>query len=97
MAYNLIRRVTALAAMESDMSPWRVSFKGALQTVNSFLPLLSGTTSAGTWCQRFVQAIATHLVGNRPNRFEPRVKKRRAKEYDLMNKPRTEYKRQMAK
>ena len=28
----------------------------------------------------------------RPNRLEPRVKKRRAKAYPLMNKPRAEYK-----
>jgi hypothetical protein len=37
-----------------------------------------------------------HIVGDRPDRYEPRVKKRRAKEYDLMNKPRAEYKQQMA-
>jgi hypothetical protein len=97
LAYNLIRRAMALAAMESQTSPWQVSFKGALQTVNAFLPLLSGTASADTWCQRLVEAIATHTVGDRHDRFEPRVKKRRAKPYDLMNKPRADYKRQMAK
>lgn len=97
VAYNLIRRAMALAAMESGTCPCQVSFKGALQTVNAFLPLLSTTASAEAWCQRLVEAIATHVVGDRPDRFEPRVKKRRAKEYDLMNKPRAEYKRQMAK
>ena len=87
VAYNLIRRTMAMAAKESETSPLLVSFKGALQTVNAFLPLLSGTASVDTWCQQFVEAIATHVVGHRPDRFEPRVKKRRAKEYDLMVKP----------
>jgi hypothetical protein len=97
LAYNLIRRAMALAATESQRSPWHVSFKGALQTVNAFLPLLSASASADAWCQQLVKAVATHAVGNRPDRFEPRVKKRRAKEYDLMNKPRADYKQQMAK
>jgi hypothetical protein len=42
-------------------------------------------------------AVATRQVGNRPDRFEPRVKRRRAKIYSHMIKPRDEYKRLAAK
>jgi hypothetical protein len=97
VAYNLIRRVMALAARDADTCPWQLSFKGALQTLNAFLPMLCADASLDAWCTAFVAALATHIVGNRPDRYEPRVKKRRAKEYDLMNKPRADYKRQMAK
>jgi hypothetical protein len=97
VAYNLIRRMMALAARETGRHPWQLSFKGALQTLNAFLPILCSDASLDAWCSAFVAALATHIVGDRPDRYEPRVKKRRAKQYDLMNKPRADYKRQMAK
>jgi putative transposase len=97
LAYNLIRRAMALAAIQSGAKPWQISFKGALQTLNQFLPLLGFTTSVKATCQALADCIAAHVVANRPDRYEPRVRKRRPKEYDLMNKPRAEYKRQMAK
>jgi putative transposase len=96
LAYNLIRRAMAVAAFESGVEPWQVSFKGALQTLNQFLPQFDSCMCVRTTCDAFVRCIVTHVVGNRPGRYEPRVKKRRAKEYDLMNKPRNEYKRQIA-
>ena len=34
-----------------------------------------------------LDAIATHSVPDRPNRFEPSVRKRRKKKYDRMMKP----------
>jgi hypothetical protein len=96
LAYNLIRRVMALAAKESGQSPWQISFKGALQTVNQFLPLLGFAPSLEAACQTLVDCIAADTVGNRPDRFEPRVTKRRAKSYCSMTKTRAEYKSQMA-
>jgi hypothetical protein len=96
LAYNLIRRAMALAAIQSGVQPWQVSFKGALQTLNEFVPLLCYASSVTGICQALVDCIAAHVVGNRPNRYEPRVRKRRPKEYDLMNKPRAEYKRRAA-
>jgi hypothetical protein len=40
LAYNLIRKVMALAASKAGVEPWTVSFKGALQTLARLLPLL---------------------------------------------------------
>ena len=94
---DAVARFIAARAMESEKCPWQVSFKGALQTLSAFLPILSSGVSSETWCDALVAAIATHTVGDRPDRYEPRVRKRRPKEYDLMNKPRADYKRQMAK
>ena len=97
VAYNLVRRLMAVSAQKAETEPWQLSFKGALQTLEAFLPMLYSTVSVDNWSTAFIAAIATHIVGDRPDRYEPRVKKRRAKEYDLMNKPRADYKRQMAK
>lgn len=96
VGYNLIRRLMAVAAVTADVEPWTVSFKGTLQTMNTLLPLLGTRVSTDDWCQSLLEAIATHVVGNRPDRFEPRVKKRRPKQYKLMNKPRDDYKKRMA-
>lgn len=95
-AYNLIRQLMAVAAMQADREPWTVSFKGALQTIGKLLPLLSTRVSTESWCDAVLNAISTHLVGNRPNRCEPRVKKRRPKPYRKMTKPRQDYKRPAA-
>jgi putative transposase len=96
VGYNLIRRLMAVAAFAAGVEPWTVSFKGALQTMNNLLPLLSTRISTEDWCQALIEAIATHVVGNRPDRFEPRVKKRRPKKYKFMREPRENYKRRMA-
>lgn len=96
IGYNLIRRVMAVAAFESGTSPWAISFKGALQTLNNLLPLLSTRISIDAWCQALLEAVAIHVVGDRPDRYEPRLVKRRPKPYKLMQQPRHNYKTKMA-
>lgn len=93
VAYNLIRQTLAAAAAATNKEPWTISFKGALQTIDHWLPTLHTSVSVEDWCTAVLAAIATHCVDNRPDRFEPRVLKRRGKTYSLMNKPRAEYKK----
>ena len=92
VAYNLIRHVMAAAAARAGVEPWTVSFKGTLQTLSKLLPLLATRLSTDAWCDALLDAISTHVVGNRPDRVEPRVKKRRPKPYRKMTKPRRDYK-----
>lgn len=96
LAYNLIRKLMAVAASRSGVEPWTISFKGTLQTLHHLLPLLSTRVSTTDWCTTLLEAIATHVVGDRPDRWEPRVKKRRPKPYKLMRQPRQNYKRRAA-
>lgn len=96
VAYNLIRKLMAVAAFRAGVEPWTVSFKGTMQTTNHLLPVLSASVSTADWCEALLEAIATHVVGDRPDRFEPRVKKRRPKPYKLMREPRDNYKRRAA-
>jgi hypothetical protein len=70
-----------------------VSFKGALETLAQLLPLLNTGIALDEWCDALLEAIATHVVGDRPDRFEPRVKKRRPKSYTYMSQPRENYKK----
>ena len=90
VGYNLIRGVMAAAAFQSGRSPWEISFKGTLQTLGQFLPMLLANT-AESWCEALLAAVATHIVGDRPDRFEPRRVKRRPKPYKLLQKHRRLY------
>jgi hypothetical protein len=96
VAYNLIRKVMAMAAAKADLEPWTVSFKGTLQTLGQFLPLLHSNLRIEVWCDALLGAITTHVVGDRPDRFEPRRKKRRPKPHKYLLEPRQHYKRQVA-
>ena len=102
LAYKLIRTIIAQAASKHDMKPRSISFKGAIQSLEAFLPLiaLQGERDAAlrrSIYEQLLDAIATHSVADRPNRFEPRVRKRRQKKYDRMMKPRHEIKRDILK
>jgi hypothetical protein len=92
LAYNLVRRVMALAAIQAQLEPWQISFKGALQTLHQFLPLLMFCTTPDTGCDALLAGVATHLVGQRPDRYEPRGVKRRPKLYPRLQKSRADYK-----
>jgi hypothetical protein len=99
LGYNLIRRVMALAAMQSEQTPWQISFKGTVQTLDQFLPFLFSTkiSTPNHWCDTLLLAIASHLVGNRPDRYEPRLTKRRPKKYKHFREPRQNYRNRLAK
>ena len=92
LGYNLIRGVMALAAFQSGKLPWEISFKGTLQSLDQFLPILLSRVSSEAWCTALLTAVATHIVGNRPDRFEPRLRKRRPKPYKHLREPRRNYK-----
>jgi hypothetical protein len=102
LAYNLIRTVAAQAAATHDLLPRSISFKGAMQTLEAFQPLIAFQPSndaahRSALYQHLLRAIATHQVGDRPDRFEPRAKKRRRDHFAWLTKPRHELKRDMAK
>jgi hypothetical protein len=46
---------------------------------------------------QILDSIAAHRVGDRPDRVEPRLRKRRPKHYAFLRKPRDEVKRQVLK
>ncbi len=96
LGYNLIRKAMALAAIDSGVCPWQVSFKGTLQALNNFLPLLVSCMNLGDGCESLLACIAAHAVGNRPDRYEPRVIKRPPKQYKRMREPRENYRKRAA-
>jgi hypothetical protein len=101
LAYNLIRTVMAQAAATHGVEPRSISFTAAMQTLAAFQPLLAHGAGSGADRLRVYRellgAIAAHRVGDRPDRYEPRLKKRRWNHFDWLTRPRAEIKREMAK
>ncbi len=72
----------AQAAARGKVVPRAISFTGALQTLAAFRPLLDLRPTARVagrlrLFRGLLDAIAAHRVADRPDRYEPRVKKRR--------------------
>jgi hypothetical protein len=90
LAYNLIRGVMAQAAEAHAVQPRQLSFKGALQTIAAFEDKLrlAPPSDRDRLLATMLKAIATHRVGDRPNRVEPRANKRRPKPQRFLNEPR---------
>jgi hypothetical protein len=98
LAYNLIRGVMAEAAIRHGLHPREVSFKGAWQTLSAYRPLVERAPSGEllSLYDDLLSAIASHRVGHRPNRYEPRAIKRRPKPHKLLTIPRDQAKRLLA-
>ncbi len=102
LAYNLIRTILAQAAHKHHLEPRSLSFKGAIQTLEAFQPViaLQGEHDAVrrlSLYHNLLDAIAAHRVADRPDRYEPRARKRHNRNFAYLRKPRAQLKRDMAK
>ena len=92
IACNLIRCVMQEAAHRHDMKLGRLSFKGTLDTVRHFADAIHAAAGRPLrqrqLYENLLQLIASDPLPWRPNRSEPRARKRRPKQYQLLNKPR---------
>lgn len=79
IVYNLVRLVMLQSAQDKQVSVERVSFIDALRW------LVHPTGN----CRLSALVVNPH----RPGRYEPRARKRRPKEYDLLQRPRAELKK----
>jgi hypothetical protein len=75
LVYNLVRLVMCDAARRQDVQPDRISFIDALRWLTNARP---------------GEALRKLIVHHIRHRYEPRVRKRRPKEYPLMKRPRAE-------
>ncbi len=97
LAYNIIRELMVTAAAKNGAEPREMSFKGTLQALTAFRDAMRTADperQAQLWETMFV-TIVHDRVGDRPGRVEPRAKKRRPKQYDLLNCPRDEARKRL--
>jgi hypothetical protein len=91
LAYNLLRTVMAVAAVQSGTEPRQVSFKGTKQAVTAFAPKIEAARpeDRARLIDAMLAAVAYHRVGGRPGRWEPRARKRRPKPGMRLMQPRS--------
>ena len=90
LAYNLIRQTLLRAALRSGRSPRQLSFTAALQKIAASWGTILVCHEVTVWVliDVHLRDMATHPVGNRPDRIEPRAVKRRPKPQPLLMQPR---------
>jgi len=92
IAYNLVRGLMQQAAALYEVDLTRLSFKGSVDTLRQWTDTFNASHSQPREQRRLfnqlLQIIAQDTVPYRPERAEPRVRKRRPKNYRLMTRPR---------
>jgi hypothetical protein len=93
LAYNLIRTAMAQVASASDCQPRELSVAGTVQALAAFAAVLDTDTGY----EAFGRVVQAYRVGNRPDRFEPRARKRRPKPYPPLTVPRDQARKRLAR
>jgi hypothetical protein len=89
LVYNLVRASMTLAAARQNVADAnRISFVDALRSLGCGFFHASLSSPHQDPGDGAIDLIVNKI---RPERWQPRVKKRRMKEYDLMNRPRRQY------
>lgn len=91
LAYNLIRKTMAQAAIIHNKTPRELSFTHAMNLIKAFREKIIFSETNEFAYSVLLKRIVQIKVGNRPNRREPRVVKRRPKAFPRMQKPRHKY------
>jgi hypothetical protein len=81
LAYNLVRSVMGESARSRGVSSERVSFVDALRWLGG--------------CDDAPEGVALRINPERPGRSEPRVRKRRPKQWPRMMAPRSELRKRL--
>ena len=90
LAYNLIRQAMLEAALQAERSPRELSFTAALQKLAAAWAILAVCDAAlrVELVAAQLRDMAKNLIGERPDRVEPRAVKRRPKPHKLLTEPR---------
>lgn len=96
IAYNLIRSVIWNAAMKEGIDPYKISFKGAMDTIRQWTPIIAMIKEREEKVQAIdalIETIAANKIPIRKKlRREPRaIKRRQNSNYQLLTKPRNEF------
>lgn len=92
IAYNLVRALMQRSAHGHDLPLGRLSFRGSLDALRQWSGVIAAATAhpkrQDALIEELLAVIARDPVPARPNRSEPRARKRRPKNYQLLTRPR---------
>ena len=93
VGFNLLRYLKTHASNQQAVCPTRISFKGVLDVIRA-LPEAhrwTGYKNRRKLLDWVIQRVGERVVALRPDRLEPRAKKRRPKPYQLLTAPRHKF------
>lgn len=98
LVYNLLRTLMWQAGEAQHSDPLRLSLQGTRQHFNHFIPQFAAATDRRrhSLYQALLTVIASDPLPDRPNRVEPRAKKRRPNHYPLLQQSRSDFKAKLA-
>ena len=95
IAHNLIRWTMLQASADHEAPLERLSFKGTLDILENWARLASLSEQKRQHWSSLLQLVASDQNPSRPNRIEPRVRKRRPKTFPKMSRPRQNLRNRM--
>lgn len=96
IGFNLIKSVSQEAADLTNVNIRSISFKGALDEVNSYCVNFRNHRRHRVKCMKLydnlIHLVSDQIIDIRPNRREPRATKKRPKAFPRLQAPRSEWK-----
>lgn len=93
IAYNLLRLLIVQAACQYHLLPRQISFKATADTLRHYRQAFRASRGKPREVDRLwlemLEVITHQIVGDRPNRSEPRAVKKRPKNYQRMTRHRS--------
>jgi hypothetical protein len=95
LAYNLIRATLWEAGIKHNVHPLRLSYKGAIQHILKFVPILAITKNRDTIYGRMLTIISRDKLLERPFRVEPRMVRSKKRQFPRLTRPRQEIRQKL--
>ena len=95
LAYNLIRATLWEAGTKHQVHPLRLSYKGAIQHVLSFLPILAITGDRDMVYSVMLTIISQGKLLERPLRIEPRMVRSKKRSFPRLTRPRQQIRQKL--
>ena len=95
LAYNLIRATLWEAGVKHKVNPLRLSYKGAIQHVLNFVPILAIIKDRDIIYGVMLTIISQGKLLERPFRVEPRMIRSKKRSFPRLTRPRQEIRRKL--
>ena len=95
LAYNIVRTLISEIALQEKVLPENISLKAVITGIEVWWPLLANAKTdeeAERLWKEFTRVVGYRRNRHRKNRSEPRAKKRRPKNYQLIKGSRSAFK-----
>ena len=95
LAYNLIRATLWESGIKHNVHPLRLSYKGAIQHVLNFVPILAIMKDRDFVYDIMLTIISQGKLLERPFRVEPRMVRSKKRQFPRMTRPRQEIRQKL--